>query len=170
MNSPLLFLLPLSMLIASYSTAANESTNDSVVDEKSKVQQVFNSYMTKYNHFITNQELKQSPVLYADKIMLMTGGKPVILTPESMNKGVTGFLNGLKEKGVNKVAWEKVEIKLLAENIALASNVAVRYLANGEVYDRAGATYFLNKNPKGWEITAFALHKPESAVSFLPKS
>ena len=87
-----------------------------------------------------------------------------------MNKGVTGFLNGLKEKGVNKVAWEKVEIKLLAENIALASNVAVRYLANGEVYDRAGATYFLNKNPKGWEITAFALHKPESAVSFLPKS
>jgi hypothetical protein len=158
------------MLIVSVNTAANEAKNHKSADEKAKVQQVFKNYMIKYNHYITSQELKTSPELYAEQIMLMTGGKPVMLTPDSMNNGVTGFLSGLKEKGVDKVAWEKVDIKLLADNIALASNVAVRYLANGDVYDRAGATYFLNKNPEGWKITAFALHTPENALSFSPKS
>lgn len=158
------------MIIASVNTCANETKGHKSTDAKVAVQLVFKNYMAKYNHYITHQELKSSPELYAEQIMLMTGNKPAMLTPDSMNKGVMGFLSGLKEKGVNKVAWEKVDVKLLSENIALASNVAVRYLANGDVYDRAGATYFINKNPEGWKITAFALHTPENAFSFSPKS
>jgi len=171
MKTLLLILIPLSAMLANFTLLAADTKNLKTANDKVEIQQVFQNYMDKYNHFINHQELKPSPVLYAEQVMLITNsGKSTMLTPESMNKGVTGFLNTLKAKGVNKVAWEKVNIKLLANNIALASNVAVRYLANGEVYDRAGATYFLNKASQGWEISAFALHAPENAFNFLPKS
>lgn len=134
------------------------------------ISKVFENYMSKYNHFINKQELKLSPALYSEQVMLILGnGKATSLTSEKMNQGVTGFLTQLKAKGVSKVAWETVEVKLLADNIALASNVAVRYLANGEVYDRAGATYFLNKAATGWEISAFALHAPEQVLNLSTK-
>lgn len=170
MRKLLLLVIPLSTMLASFNIVANVEKISEDLNHKAEVEQVFHSYMKKYNHFINHQELKKSPVLYAEQVMLITNSsKPATLTPAIMNKGVTDFLTALKAKGVKRVAWEKVDIQLLASNIALASNVAVRYLANGEVYDRAGATYFLNKSPKGWEISAFALHAPENVVNFLPK-
>lgn len=160
------------VLIISTGTVFAANINKEKADsDLAEISQVFKSYMKKYNHFIKNQELKLSPVLYSEQVMLISGnGKSTTLTPEKMNQGVTGFLTRLKAKGVSKVAWENVEVKLLADNIAIASNVAVRFLANGDVYDRAGATYFLNKAATGWEISAFALHAPEKSLNFLSES
>lgn len=165
-------ILPIMLCLSINSGAlANEMKNCEERTNKQQIAKVFKNYMIKYNHFITKQELKLTPELYAQQVMLMTGnGKSTTLTPEKMNQGVTGFLTQLKSKGVNKIAWEAVEIKLLTDNIALASNIAVRYLANGEVYDRAGATYFLNKAETGWEISAFALHAPDKTINFSSES
>lgn len=156
----------ITLMVLSGNLLAANSEKQQMNSDKAQITQVFENYMSKYNHFINKQELKLSPALYSEHVMLISGnGKATSLTSEKMNQGVTGFLTQLKAKGVSKVAWETVEVKLLANNIALASNVAVRYLANGEVYDRAGATYFLNKAATGWEISAFALHAPEQVLS-----
>jgi hypothetical protein len=157
-------------VFASFNVTSHENESTQSRNEKEAVGDVFKNYMKKYNHFIKNQQLKRTPELYTPQVMLISGsGKSSTLTSEAMNKGVTGFLTKLKAKGVDKVAWEIVDIKFLAKNIAIASNVAVRYLADGEVYDRAGATYFLNKAEQGWRISAFALHAPENAINFLSK-
>jgi hypothetical protein len=162
------FLLVVLMLGVSKISVGNEQDHSEL--SKQEISQLFKGYMSKYNRFIKTDKLKTSPSLYDEQVMLITTqGTSNALSAEAMDKGVAAFLTNLKNKGVVKVNWETVEIQLLADNIALASNVAVRYLDNGDIYNKVGATYFLNKSSTGWKISAFAVHAPENSIKLLNK-
>lgn len=164
-----IFVLVTLMLGLSKISVGNEQHHSEL--SKQQIAQLFKGYMSKYNRFIKTGKLKISPSLYDEQVMLITTkGTSNALSAEAMDKGVASFLTNLKNKGVVKVNWETVEIQLLADNIALASNVAVRYLDNGDIYNKVGATYFLNKSPSGWKISAFAVHTPENSIKLLSKS
>ena len=155
------------LLTASFTVSADETNNTKSKNDITQIEHLFKHYMDKYNHFIATDELKIKPALYNKQVMLISGkGTTSTLSPEAMDKGVTAFLAGLKSKGVKKIAWENVEIQLLANNIALASNIAVRYLGDGSIYNKVGATYFLNKSSTGWSISAFAIHSDSKSLKF----
>ena len=167
----MIFTKKLPLVIVLLTTAFSSFADDkNKTDNKSdivQITQLFEHYMSKYNHFIATEELKRNPSLYDDQVMLITTkGTSNTLSSDAMDKGVTAFLSDLKSKGVRKVDWENIEIKLLADHIALASNVAVRYNQNGNVYNRVGATYFLNKSSEGWRISAFAVHGHDNSIKF----
>lgn len=139
----------------------------SQVRNKTEIQQLFASYMSKYNHYIQTGELQHAPGLYHPHVMLVSDKRvPSVVTEAQLYSQIEVFLDSLKKRGVSKVNWQKVDIHLLSNNMALASNVAIRYNKQGEVVDRVGASYTLSKHDKGWRIAAFSVHPVDNAFVF----
>ncbi|MCC2616522.1 hypothetical protein LJ739_09745 [Aestuariibacter halophilus] len=132
-------------------------------DDDALIQRLFANYMEKYNHYIQHGELNREPDLYHAQVMLMSpSGSPNVVTSAVLYDQVQGFLDRLKGQGVASVNWESVSVKPLGENMAVVSNVAVRYRDDGSVHNRVGATYFVSKLADQWRIGAFAVHTPDS--------
>ncbi|WP_341503085.1 hypothetical protein [Gallaecimonas sp. GXIMD4217] len=141
--------------------SANAQTQDDA-----DIKLLFRHYMTKYNHFLQTSELKATPALYGDTVMLMSNSVPPrTLTGELMNEQVTKFLTRLKQQGISRVEWESTNIKRLSPNLAIASNVAARYRRDGSLFNRVGATYYVYKQQGQWRISAFAIHDPGNVLS-----
>lgn len=141
--------------------------NASQIQNEVEIQQLFTNYMAKYNHYIQTGELQHEPGLYHPQVMLVSDKRvPSVVTEAQLYSQIEVFLASLKKRGVSSVEWQKVDIHLLSNNMALASNVAVRYNKQGEVVDRVGASYTLSKQDKGWRIAAFAVHPVDNAFVF----
>ncbi|WP_462158562.1 hypothetical protein [Pseudoalteromonas sp. GB56] len=137
---------------------ATESLPVSANDEKA-INALFANYMQHYNGYLLGQGLGDIDQLYMPTIMLMsTKNAPQSVSAQAFSQQVTGFLDGLKNKGVTKVQWQTVNVRMIDNNIALASNLAVRYTESGEVYNQVGATYLLYKEHTDWRIASFAVH------------
>jgi len=143
---------------------AAEPTQISTSDEE-QIKTLYAHYMQRYNHYLTHSELPLEQKLYANQIMVMNGQGSNVLTNDLFNEQVVVFLNGLKSAGVAKVNWQDININMLSERVAIVSNVAVRFTANGEVYNKVGATYMITKNQDKWLISAFTVHNADNVIS-----
>ncbi|WP_100644575.1 hypothetical protein [Alteromonas facilis] len=133
--------------------------------EKSKIHKLFDSYMSKYNHYLKTGALPKSPLLYTDTLMLMSSSsKPSVITQTQLNEQVQVFLSRLKNDGVDHVKWGKVNIHFLDKNIALVSNIAERYTSSGELFNRVGASYYVYLIEGEWKISAFAVHDAKNTL------
>ncbi|MBE0368732.1 hypothetical protein [Pseudoalteromonas aurantia] len=130
-----------------------------------EIEAVFAAYMDKYNDYLRHGELTNKTQLYHDKMMVLSGRSGAAVTSANkFNEQVKGFLDSLKKQGVTRVSWEKVGIQQLSDSVAIVSNRAVRYLKTGEVHNRVGATYFINKVGGSWKISAFTVHSPNTVL------
>jgi len=135
-------------------------------DNKVQIKAVFATYMQTYNLYLKDKVMRKDQNIYTDSLMLITPNRaPAVLSEEKLAVGIQGFLDGLKNKGVEHIKWEKLSIKLLSNSVAIASNAAVRYKKNGDIYDHAGATYMLTKANKKWQIAAFTPHEANNVIS-----
>lgn len=158
--------LLLSLLFSPASFAVSEAI---IAKETPELRQFFRSYMTKYNHYLATKEFKKAPYLYADTIMVMSSSvDPYTIDATQFYQNTQTFLDNLQKKGVQKVGWVDMNIHLIDNNLAVASNRAARYLANGEEYNQVGVTYLLRKRNNEWRITAFTVHNADGVIQFLP--
>ena len=148
--------------------AKSSAVHSTAVDsDKKAIVQLFDNYMARYNHFLQTQTLNTSLRLYNDEVTVMSSqGTANQVSLEVFNQQVPVFLNNLSKNGVHKVSWREVNVRLLDEKLAMASNVAVRYIQSGDIYNQVGATYMLNKLDGEWRISTFAVHDAQKVVQF----
>lgn len=131
------------------------------VDDMAQIHRLFDNYMAKYNHYIQHDTLKREPNLYHEEVMVVSASRlPNVVSSDAFYQQVQSFLDRLKSQGVNRVKWESVSVKPLDDNLAVVSNVAVRFRQDGTVHNRVGATYFVSKHNAQWLIATFAVHEP----------
>ncbi|WP_105265035.1 hypothetical protein [Pseudoalteromonas sp. T1lg76] len=156
----LLFLLLTLFLAPLFCSQALAAGSAQQAKDEAAIKALFASYMNKYNGYIQGKSLTHVEQLYMPQVMLMSSANPPVAMPaKDFSKQVVGFLDSLKSKGVASVNWQQVNVRLIDKNIAIATNVAVRYRDNGEVFNKVGATYFLYKTDENWRIASFAVHE-----------
>ena len=74
------------------------------------------------------------------------------------------MFENLKARGYEHSDWLEMQIKFLDDNIALVSNVAVYYNAEGEELERAAGTYTLHKADDLWKIAVVIVHSPDKLL------
>lgn len=160
MNRPTLFFISLILIFASVESTAT-------INDKVSIERLFSIYMEKYNHYISTGKLVLEPTLYRQQVLVTSDGNAPTLVPEDKLYGqVRIFLDSLKQRGVTKVQWDKVDIHIIGKNMALASNIAIRFDEQGKVIDRVGASYNLYRENNEWKIAAFAIHSPDTTYRF----
>jgi len=148
-------------------THANEKK---LSQEHQEVAEFFVQYLNNYNDYFENPDNTKALSAAAQDIHLPAvqiqpqGSVAMLESAQQIVLGTQGFIESLKAKGVTHMAWEKLQINVLSEHAAVASNVAAQYLEDGYVYARLGATYLLYKTDKGWKLVSRVLHLPEDVL------
>lgn len=118
----------------------------------SEVKLFFDDYLKYYNAIIENPNNQDALVASAENYhspaIQIIPNIPLRMVHEKQKlmNGSRAFLLSLKEKGVTTIEWENIQIKMLSENSAIASNIGVRYLSDGKIHNKAAATYLLKKS------------------------
>ena len=101
---------------------------------------------------------------YEPAMRVGKGGPAVRATRADQEAFFDGFLRAMVERGYERSAWEKIEVRLLDAQTALASGVAVRYRRDATVFERVAVTYGLWRTSEGWKIFLSTTHSPETAL------
>ena len=81
---------------------------------------------------------------------------------------VQGFwgprFDDLKKQGFARTQRDHFNIKVLNDDTAMASSMAIRYKEDGSELERRGATFALRKTDAGWKIVTVIHHSPDNVV------
>ena len=78
----------------------------------------------------------------------------------------TTAMQNLEARGWHHSQWHEVSAEQLGDRAVLVSTVAVRYMADGEELERAGATYLFRKTEPGWKMAVTIAHPPDKVLRF----
>ena len=81
---------------------------------------------------------------------------------------VEGFwrpqFDDLKTQRFGRTERARANIKVLNDNTAMASIMAIRYREDGSELERRGATFALRKTDEGWKIVTLIHHSPDNVI------
>ena len=121
----------------------------------------FKGYLDAYNAYDPDAASQN----YADTALITGLGDTVrTMTREDMKNLLGRFLNNLKQNGVTKFEWTTLQVKALNDRVAVASNIATRFKADGTVFNTASATLIAHKTDGKWQVLMLNLHKPENIL------
>jgi ketosteroid isomerase-like protein len=104
---------------------------------------------------------------YCEPAMRITKDGPAVRETRAVQQGFFGgFLSQLVAKGYDHSAWDRLDVRLLDANTAIASGAVTRYRRDGGVFERQGVSYGLWRSDRGWRIFFSATHDPAGALSF----
>nr|WP_234399179.1 hypothetical protein [Pseudoalteromonas sp. T1lg75] len=147
----LLFLLLTLFLAPLFCSQALATGSAQQAEDEAAIKALFSSYMNKYNGYIQGKSLEHVEQLYMPQVMLMSSANPpVAMSADEFGKQVVVFLDGLKSKGVTSVNWQELNIRLLDNNIAIAtiSPPVIAPMAKS-ITGSAPLTFYINRNRSG---------------------
>jgi ketosteroid isomerase-like protein len=77
---------------------------------------------------------------------------------------LTTAIDGLRARGYGRSELDLEEVKLLSDSAALASGVARRYKADGDLLESVVLTYLLYKGDAGWKIAVLVIRDTRMAA------
>jgi len=161
----ILFFSAIAIDLTSHSVLAS-TINENLEEE---IQTFFVNYVGHYNAYLHGGDelyIERAVEHYFDPALVL-GSTPLVLKNTDVKTNITRALKSFKNKGVNLMKWSQIDVCLLSESTAIASNVISRFKQNGTLQTELGATFMLAKGPSDWQIAAISLHEPEHARSLI---
>lgn len=130
-------------------------------------EQAVNDTLQAYERAWSDHDARAVASFYHEPAMRITKGGPAVrATRADQEAFFNEFLRGLVERGYARSSWERLEVRLLDSQTAIASGITVRYRADGTLFERAAVTYGLRDAPAGWKIFLSATHAPDTMLQF----
>ncbi len=164
MGKPIFYFI---LLISLNCFINNAQANTGKMSQNQEIITFFDDYMQHYNDYIKDADntnaLKQMATTYHKSAFQVISGVPIspLDNLNELAKGSGRFLDSLVAQGVAYIKWQKINIELLTDVTAYASNVGVRYKKDGTVFNRAAADYLLIKTQAGWKIVTLVLRSSQ---------
>jgi len=74
------------------------------------------------------------------------------------------FVAAQRARGIVEIVQDRLEVKLLGQNSAIASSIVQRRNKDGAVMEVGAGSYLLRKSSKGWKIAAIMAYPPADFV------
>lgn len=164
-SAPLAFLLHLGIAFAAAQaqSAAPANVPASADANASSVEQVLRAYEEAWSR----HDAHAVASFYNEPAMRVSPGGPTVRQSRAVQEAFfAGLLASLAKQGYATSEWERLEVRLLDANTAIASGVVVRRRSDGTVFQRQGVTYNLWRGAEGWKIFLSATHAPSTAPRF----
>ncbi len=124
-----------------------------------EVEAAFEDYMAAFESL----ELETVLPFYDSPLVLITSqGVTAMRDPDAVGSLLSGMIAQLRDAGYNRTDFRDRRIRLLDENLALVSGLAVRLDSQGAEIGRFGAVYTVRRNENGWRVASILMHDPPS--------
>lgn len=124
----------------------------------------FHDYLKGYNQFLASDSANDGieqvvSHFYFPMMQVPNNGAPLAVNnKEQLAKNFTFFVNSLKQQGVKKIVWEKLNIKPLTNNKAMAINIANALDSNDKLMFKFSTLYLLYNSDAAWKINVIHPH------------
>lgn len=132
-----------------------------MADYESEISEFFNNYAADFSSLGTQALLHY---FHRPCMAIAPQGVFTLTTEVEIEQVFEPMFEGLIARGYTQSEWLDMQIKLLADHVALASSTAVYYNGAGEELERAGGTYILHKTEGVWKIATMIVHSPEMVL------
>ncbi len=125
---------------------------------KNEVSAFFDQYLQNFNDYIRNPLNQQAITaattdIHMPALMFPGNGKLALMEePATVAGGTQAFLDRLIDQQVTLLKWKKVDVRVLNDHTALASNSVVLLSADNRILQTLSSTYVLYKSEAGWQI------------------
>lgn len=153
------FFIPLLMSFLCIQNVSASSADTEKVREEATI--FFERYLDAYNVYDPEAAAQN----YAETVMV-TGLDDTVrtLSRTDMKNLLARFLGRLEQNGVTRFEWETIQVRALSSRVAIASNVATRFMADGTVFNQASATLIAHKSEDKWQVVMLNLHPRENIL------
>lgn len=166
-------LLMLPMILTLSIGAAHASASDNSGQVLKEVHAMFDAYMEVYNRRFTNviddegYQTEIAQYLYAPLLMFPPTNKPAVMdTPEAAAKNFAGFTAMLMRKGVTRLKWHDMQLRVLSPTKVLANNVGRGSDVDGNLVYETVSVYVVYKSDDGWKIQTLNPYLVENKWDF----
>jgi len=97
-------------------------------------------------------------------VVVSPKGMTVLATTAEIEAWYVAALRDLRQRGYAYSKRKETHVKLLDNNLALASAIFVRYRADGSELGTGGNTYLLRKEDGRWRIVENIFHPPDRVI------
>jgi ketosteroid isomerase-like protein len=97
-------------------------------------------------------------------VVVSPKGMTVLATTAEIEARYVATLRDLRQRGYAYSKRRETHIKLLDQNLALASAVFIRYRDDGSELETGGNTYLLRKDDGRWRIVENISHPPDRVI------
>ena len=124
------------------------------------------AFMNDYLHTFDTGHANEIKAFYdAPLFMMAPNGDLRAYEGDKMRRTVKRWRFYLKHYGFERSEWHVLNVKALAEGIAVVSTVLDRFNPKGERFHRSGATYTLRKLDGTWKIFLIQIHEPDMVIA-----
>lgn len=129
--------------------------------EKSAVAQIFRDYIAAFSE---GDPKKVAPYYDVPVALVFPMAARSLATAAEIEKWLGTIRADMRNRGVENVIIDELNVKILGKDIALLSSNYRRLAKDGKTLERGASTYFLRKTDGGWKISAVTAHPPEDTV------
>ncbi|MFB9264889.1 nuclear transport factor 2 family protein [Bradyrhizobium erythrophlei] len=126
-------------------------------DETAAVKREMQAYIAAY---ATGEATKIAEHLNEPYMVVLPSGAQSFATRKEIEAFISTYIRDLKSKGITRLEFAEMHIKVLTQNIAMVGAVSTRYGEGDKQMGNAGWTYLLTKTGDVWKqavVTATAL-------------
>ncbi len=158
------FLIICILTLASINLKAEKS-------QQTELTEFFHDYIQGYNLYLENPNNQSAMPQIASHftypvMQIPNKGAPVIVTESAqLIKNFSFFVDNLRKNSVAKIVWEKLQVRSLTDNKALAINIANAMDAQGNIVTRLSTLYILHKEDSHWKISAIQPHSISNHIN-----
>lgn len=141
-------------LLAGCSTPTNTGQNKEVEADVLAALKDFQSSYNQMNSDLIAGHFNNPTTLIGPK------GLSITISKEDFKNTFDPVINHLEISDYASSEWKNLEVKILDEDLAIASADITQYDVNKEVIENFGATYTLSHDGDSWKISTITTHPP----------
>lgn len=141
-------------ILAGCSTPTTSNQNEKA---EAEVLAALESFQASYNQMDVN---KISDHFNNPTTLIAPQGVSVTIAKDEFNEVFGPVINYLENAEYKKSTWRNVDVKVLDNELAIASADVTQYDVNDQVIENFGVTYSMSHDGEGWKISAITTHPP----------
>jgi hypothetical protein len=133
----------------------------------SEAEQVERTYCAYFTVFQMGDPRAITPYFNTPSVFISAAGTYALNTVRDAEQFFDRLIYGLRTRGYSRSVLEHVQVKLLADDLALVNARAERFTRTGDLLEKISALYTMRKASGTWRIVTVTMYEPECSLELM---
>jgi hypothetical protein len=133
----------------------------------SEAELVEKTYRAYFTVFQMGDPRAITPYFHTPSLFISAAGTHALNTVREAEQFFDRLIYGLRNRGYARSVLDYVQVKMLADDLALVNARADRFQRTGELLEKISALYTMRKTTGTWRIATVTMYEPERSLELV---
>lgn len=130
----------------------------------SEAELVEKTYRAYFTVFQMGDPRAITPYFHTPSMFISAAGSHALATVRDAEQFFDRLIYSLRSRGYSRSTIDSVQVKMLADDLALVNARAQRFTRTGDLLEKISALYLMRKAAGTWRITTVTMYEPERTL------